>query len=115
MEESPYGSHFEAEARRLVVSGAVDELSESRFRGDLAAVIGTGAADQQTAGDEHADRVPVIDLSAVEYFPSIAVSALVAALKAQKEREGVMAEVEAVTGTVAQRVLALCGIPHRAT
>ena len=100
MQERPYSSQYDARTRAVAVSGAIDELSEATFRADLlAAEDGSGLA--------------AVDLSDVDYFPSVAVSGLVATLKTQKERGSQMAEVVVSDGCVAQRVLELCAIPHR--
>ena len=100
MSERPYSSTYDPETRSVAVSGAVDELSESSFRADLLAAEGGGG-------------LAAVDLGDVDYFPSVAVSGLIAALKAQKEKGAPMAEVVVADGCVAQRVLELCAIPHR--
>lgn len=100
MQERPFSSTFHPATQTLAVAGAVDELARSAFRSDLAA-----AAAQ-------CPEVLVVDLTEVDYFPSVAVSVLVDLMKNDGTGPAKV-ELRAGAGTIAQRVLQLCGLPHR--
>ena len=57
-------------------------------------------------------RAIVLDLSAVTYLPSAAVAVLLRASQKFAESGSVL-ELAASSGSVAQRVLTVCAIPHR--
>jgi anti-anti-sigma factor len=97
--DRPYSSDWEPEFRVLRVHGVIDELSAHAFRGDLLACL--------EAGD-----TMTVDLSDVDLFPSVAVGALVAGIK-RAAANGSTLEVLVVAGSVPQRVLAICRLPHR--
>jgi anti-anti-sigma factor len=98
MHERPFSAAYEPGTSTLTVGGAVDELAAPTFRDDLAAALAAGPGPV------------VVDLTEVDYLPSVAVSVLVAALAAKGGGAPVL---RAARGTIAQRVLELCGLPHR--
>ncbi|MFC4783214.1 STAS domain-containing protein [Nocardioides sp. MAHUQ-72] len=93
---------FEAELvdRTLVVRGDVDDYGIITLR-NLLAEHGT------TPG-----TALVVDLSAADYLPSVAVGVLTRALGAA-QRAGAEIELVARRGSVAQRVLHVCALPYR--
>ncbi|WP_205472955.1 STAS domain-containing protein [Nocardioides sp. SYSU D00038] len=93
---------FDAERRRLVVTGDVDERSLGALRGALA-----------TYGYERRDDLEV-DLSGVTHLPSVAIGVLAVALKTS-DVVGCRLDLVAQQGSVAQRTLEICTIPHRRT
>ncbi len=107
MPERPYFSVYDAQTCCLSVEGAIDELNVYAFGGDLDA-----AALSSLGGVACSGRL-VVELSEVDHFPSVAVGALVAMMKQHRLVGRAVIEVVAEVGTVAQRVLELCGIPHR--
>ncbi len=107
MQERAYSSNFDAQTCHLSVEGAIDDLNVSVFGRDLDV-----AASSSWGGVAGSGRL-VVDLSGVDYFPSVAVGALVAVMKQHRNLDRAVIDVVARAGTVAQRVLELCGIPHR--
>lgn len=99
MHERPFSSAYDAGTSTLTICGAVDELAAPTFRADLAAATAAGGAGPV-----------VVDLTEVDYLPSVAVSVLVSALGGP---EGSVPVLRATRGTIAQRVLEMCGLPHR--
>jgi len=97
MPERPLSSTFDPETSTLVVSGVIDELAAAEFTAAVAAAL------------DGASAPVVVDLSDVDYFPSVAVSALIEAVRPHPDRYTLLAR----QGTIAQRVLHLCGLPHR--
>jgi anti-anti-sigma regulatory factor len=57
-------------------------------------------------------RATVLDLSGVTYLPSAAVAALFTVTQ-QFAVSGTSFEVTAASGSVAQRILTVCAMPHR--
>jgi len=94
MDERPFAAVMGPDRRTLAVSGSVDELAVDDFRWALH--VCTNAADE-----------PVVDLSDVDFFPSVAVGALIGALKRNPGAVTVVAR----QGSFAAHVLELCGIP----
>jgi anti-anti-sigma factor len=93
---------FESDStpRTLLVSGQVDEVSAPAFRDAL---------------DEHSEgfsRDLVVDVSDVDFLPSLGVAVLAVALRTARER-GSVVELVATKGTIAEHVLEICGLPHR--
>jgi anti-anti-sigma factor len=99
MAERALTSTFDPGTGTLAFSGAVDELSLTAFGTDVA--------------EARADATGplLIDLSDVDYFPSAAVSALISTLRT--DDAAAPTELLAVQGSIAQRVLHICGLPHR--
>jgi anti-anti-sigma factor len=97
--ERPYSSTWDQRTATLHVRGAVDELSAHAFRDDLLTALPVGGS-------------MFVDLTSVDLFFSAAVGALVAGMK-QAAAAGSRLEVLVAAGGVAQRVLTICGLPHR--
>jgi anti-anti-sigma factor len=97
--ERPYLSTWDEHTATLHVQGTLDELSAHAFRDDLLTQLPVGGS-------------MLVDLTNVDLFPSAAVGALVAAMK-QATAAGSQIEVLVAAGGVAQRVLTICGLPHR--
>ncbi|HET9420784.1 MAG TPA: STAS domain-containing protein [Nocardioides sp.] len=100
MEERPLTFTVDSDTRTLYVSGEVDELSAVRLREAL-----------ETNSNGFADDL-VVDLSDVDFLPSMGVGVLAVASRTADER-GSKIELVAVKGTIAQQVLNICGLPHR--
>jgi anti-anti-sigma regulatory factor len=96
MYERPFAATMRPDQRTLAVSGSVDELAVDDFRWALHLCM--------SASDN-----PIVDLSDVDFFPSVAVGALIGALRRDR---GVT--VVARDGTFAAKVLDVCGIPYGA-
>lgn len=97
--DRPYSSTLDRPARVLRVHGVVDEMSVHAFRDDLLGALG-------------ADADLTVDLGDVDFFPSVAVGALVAGIR-QAAAAGGTLEVLVVAGSVPHRVLGICQLPHR--
>ena len=102
MEERPLTFTVDSDTRTLYVSGEVDELSAVRLREAL-----------DTHSNGFADDL-VVDLSDVDFLPSMGVGVLAVAARNAEER-GSKFELVAGKGTIAQQVLNICGLPHRVT
>lgn len=88
------------------------DLSVLRVTGEL---DGGEVSDLKQQIDDHTQSFTlplVIDLSGVDYLPSLAVSALVFAIRRADQRGGSV-QLVAGEGTIAERVLAVSGVPHR--
>lgn len=99
VDEKPYASSYDAAENTLVVVGSVDELAGPTFREDL---------DEHTG--QHTKPLTV-DLSEVEFFPSLAVGVLAVAMRKSREA-GVDLEVQARAGGIVARVLTICALPY---
>jgi anti-anti-sigma factor len=98
VDEKPYESSYDAANSVLVVAGSVDELAGPVFREDLAK-----HSAQHTA--------PLtVDLSDVEFFPSLAVGVLAVAMRTSRE-SGTELDVRAREGSIVARVLTICALP----
>jgi anti-anti-sigma factor len=97
MEEMPFSTSFLVESSTLVVHGCIDELQTETFREAL-----------REASDDYS-RDLVVDLSEVEFMPSLAVGVLVGAAK-KCAASGRRLHVEARKGTIARHVLDICGL-----
>ena len=84
----------------LRVHGTVDELSARAFLEDVLGLVRAGGGSG------------VVDLSDADFFSCAAAGALVAGWT-RARGEGCRLEVVVGAGTVAQRVLTVCGLPHR--
>ncbi|WP_205472954.1 STAS domain-containing protein [Nocardioides sp. SYSU D00038] len=100
MDADTLTTSYDADTAVLTVTGEVDESTGPQLREEL---------------EKHSEgftRDLVVDLGAVDYFPSLAVG-VVAAARRRAEESGVDLELLATEGSVAQRVLTVCGLPHR--
>lgn len=100
VDDTPYAAAYDADADLLTVMGSVDELSGPTFRADL-----EKASEQFT-------RDLTVDLTAVDFFPSLAVGVLAVALKNARNAGRTM-EVVAAAGSIVARVLTVSALPFR--
>lgn len=98
MEERPFAAT--SNPGLLTVSGSVDEYAVIALRNALR---------EQT--EDHTRSLSV-DLTDADYLPSVAVSVLVAAMRACEQND-VSLSLVAAPGTIAQRVLMVCALPYR--
>ncbi|MEO9326152.1 STAS domain-containing protein [Nocardioides sp. C4-1] len=100
MPDVDFATHLDSERSCLTVSGEVDETMADVLLESL-----------RSASDDFTKPL-TIDLSAVTYLPSAAVGVLVTS--EQKARShGNQLDLVAARGTIAQRVLEVCALPHR--
>lgn len=100
MQQGPFAADFVESSQTLTVAGDVEEDSAVVLRDAIAA---------HTASFT---RRLVIDLTAVTYLPSVAVGVL--AKSGQKASlAGHALDLVAAEGSIAQRVLTVCALPHR--
>ncbi|GAB3198213.1 hypothetical protein GCM10027062_11860 [Nocardioides hungaricus] len=100
MEDTPYAASYDAEAGLLCVTGSVDELSGPTFRTDL------------EKATDHFARDVTVDLTGVDFFPSLAVGVLAVALKSARNA-GHTLDVVAAPGSIVARVLTVSALPFR--
>lgn len=100
VEDTPYAASYDAEAGLLSVTGSVDELSGPAFRSDL-----------EKASD-HFARDVTVDLTGVDFFPSLAVGVLAVAIK-NARNAGHTIDVVAAPGSIVARVLTVSALPFR--
>jgi anti-anti-sigma regulatory factor len=93
VDDTPYAAQYDASSALLTVTGSVDELSGPTFRSDL---------EKYTDGFE---RDLTVDLTGVDFFPSLAIGVLAVAAKD--------ARVVAGPGTIVARVLTISNLPFR--
>ena len=96
MSSTPFHIQYCAASSTLRVVGRLDESHTAAFRAAL-----------HEAG-EHRDRHLVVDLTQVDLLPTAAINVLVDAMKACPNGA---VRVVADRGTIARRVLDICGIP----
>ncbi len=100
MTEVPFTFAFDGDTATLTVAGDVDEHNAAALREGI---------------EKHSQMYSVgmvLDLSAVTYLPSTAVGVLVRAAQ-EFATAGTTFELAAATGTIAERVLTVCAMPHR--
>lgn len=102
MDEKPYAAAYDAASNTLAVSGSVSELEGPTFRSDLEKYSGSYTQDL------------ILDLGAVEFFPSLAVGVLVVALRTMRDN-GAELTVLAREGGIVARVLTVCRLDFTAT
>jgi anti-anti-sigma factor len=95
----PFDVEFDESTRTLAVSGEVDESAALALR------------DALSASTETYQRPVVVDLTSVGFLPSVAVGVLAKAMQ-QATRAGHPIELRAEEGSIAQRVLQVCALPH---
>ncbi len=100
MQERPFSADFDADTRTLTVVGVIDELSGPTLRDAIGKY-----------SEAHSQDLAV-NLTQVDFMPSLAVGVLATARKSSREA-GVDLELVAGDGTLAQRVLTICAMPHR--
>lgn len=105
MRERPFSSSYDAATSTLAVVGAIDVDHEPDFDAALVDAV-------KRAADRGGPAT--VDLSEVDFFPSSALGVLVdATRRATGPEAGRSYVLVARPGTVAARVLDLCGLPHR--
>lgn len=97
-----FDARYDPAVSTLFVSGEIDED-----------VLGQLDDRLREATADHSRSV-VVDLTAVDYLPSVAIGALLSATQ-RATRAGHHLEVVAAHDTIAARVLAITGVPFRAT
>ena len=100
MDFRPLTFAYDVETSTLAVAGSVDEASGPALRQAI-----------EKYSDDFAKDL-VVDLGDVEFLPSLGIGILAVAMRSAAERSSTI-ELVAVEGTVAQRVLAISGMPHR--
>lgn len=83
-----------------MVSGSVDELAGVALRDAI---------------DKHSDSCTqplTVDLTDVDFLPSLGVGVLAVAMRTAEEK-GASIDLVAASGTIAQQVLNICGLPYR--
>lgn len=99
VEETPYAATYDSASDVLVVEGTVDELAGPTFREDLA-----------KHSEQHTKPLTV-DLSGVEFFPSVAVGVLAVAMRQSREADADITLL-AREGSIVARVLTVCGLDY---
>lgn len=100
MDERPFECDFDPDHCTLRVSGVIDEAASPRLREAL------------RSATEDYSRDATVDLTDVDFLPSTAVGVLAVAQNTAQDG-GVSLDLVAASGTLAQRVLTVCAIPHR--
>ena len=100
MPDVPFALDFDATSGVLAVSGELDEEPAAALR---------AALEERSQG--YASGL-VLDLTGVTYLPSAAVGVLAKASQ-QFASSGSSLELAAAAGSVAERVLTVCAMPHR--
>ncbi|WP_170981483.1 STAS domain-containing protein [Nocardioides dongxiaopingii] len=95
----PFEVEFDESTQILAVSGEVDESTAVALRDALDAATATY------------QRSVVVDLSSVGFLPSVGVGVLAKALQ-RATGAGHPIELRAEAGSIAQRVLQVCALPH---
>ena len=101
MDERPFEVRLVPAHHLLFVSGTVDLPDTEHLRRAI-----------RDASCDYTHDVTV-DLSDVDFFPSCAVGVLVGTIKALSA-SGCSLDIASTKESIAQRVLTVCGIPHRA-
>jgi anti-anti-sigma factor len=99
MEETPFETLPIREASTLVVMGCVDEDKVDQLRNTLNLVCADGSGQDV-----------IVDLTQVEFLPSLAIGVLIGAMK-RCAAAGRGMQLIAPEGTIARRVLDLCVLP----
>jgi len=95
----PFAIDHDAQSNTLLVSGSIDETAGPELR---------EAIEKHSAGYT---RDLTIDLGDVDFLPSIGVGVLALAMRSG-DQNGASVTLVAAQGTVAQRVLTICALPH---
>lgn len=100
MQPGAFAADYDGSSQTLTVAGDVEEESALALR---------DAIDAHSASFT---RPLVIDLTAVTYLPSVAVGVLAKAGQ-KATTAGQPLDLVAADGSIAQRVLTVCALPHR--
>ena len=98
-QQQSYASSFDETSQVLAVRGDIDEAG------------GVALRDEISKYSQDFERTITVDLSDVDYCPSLAVGVLATARR-KAEESGVELGLVAAEGTIAQRVLTICGLDH---
>ena len=82
------------------------------LRGEIDEGAGVALRENIATTTQNYTRSIAIDLTEVDYFPSLAVGVIARALARAREA-GIELVLRAAPGTVAQRVLTVCGLEHQ--
>jgi anti-anti-sigma factor len=82
------------------------------LRGEIDESAGVALRENIATTTQNYTRSIAIDLTEVDYFPSLAVGVIARAL-ARAHEAGIELVLRAAPGTVAQRVLTVCGLEHQ--
>lgn len=99
MQSARFTATYDEDTATLTVAGDVDEDASVSLREAL--------DDPSREGD-----LKAVDLSGVTLLPSFGIGVLAVALR-QASDEGRELDLVAQQGTIAQRVLEICGLPYR--
>ncbi len=100
MKPRQFSHELSQDHRLLTLHGEVDEGACIELRALLA------AATEELNGEL------TVDLTDVDFFPSAAIGVVVAAQNNARRKDASIA-LAAAKGTIAQRVLTICGLDHR--
>ncbi|MBB6627477.1 STAS domain-containing protein [Nocardioides sp. KIGAM211] len=95
----------------LITSSFDEDTAVLTVRGDIDETAGVELRDEITTRSQQFTRTICVDLSAVDYFPSLAVG-VVARARSQATKNGVALDLVAAEDSIAGRVLTVCGIDH---
>lgn len=95
----PFALDHDEQSNTLTVSGSIDETAGPELR---------QAIERHSAGYT---RDLTIDVGDVDFLPSLGVGVLALAMRSGDQNDASITLV-AVKGTVAQRVLTICALPH---
>ena len=99
-QQQSYASSFDESVQVLAVRGDIDEAGGVTLR------------DEISKYSQDFERSITVNLSEVDYCPSLAVGVLATARR-RAEEAGVELGLVAADGTIAQRVLTICGLDHQ--
>ena len=108
--DRPYASRLDADTHTLAVEGVLDEVSAPRFRADLFAFVDESASAREADGSVTVS----VELTEVEFLLSVAIAALAAA-KRHADDIGAQIRFVAAAGSIAARILEICGLPYETT
>ena len=95
----PLSLSFDTVSSTLFVGGSVDEMSADKLRDALNRCLGETAS------------TLTVDLTDVSFLTSVGIGVLAAAVHRGADL-GATVEVVAKAGSIPERVLAICGLPH---
>jgi anti-anti-sigma factor len=99
MDDRPFGYTLSEDTRTLSLRGEVDEAAAVELRDLLRAITADLVGELR------------VDLTDVDFLPSVAIGVLAAARAAAAKGTGSIV-LAAAPGSMAQRVLTICGLPH---
>jgi len=98
-QQQSYASSFDENAQVLAVRGDIDEAGGITLREEISKY------------SQEFERGITVNLTDVDYCPSLAVGVLATARR-RAEEAGVELGLVAAEGSIAQRVLTICGLDH---